>query len=389
MNALALAPGGVTPISGSLDVPHATAALAEADRLMTVCNSCRYCEGLCAVFPAMEMRRSFADGDLNYIANLCHACGACHVDCQFAPPHAFEVNVPRTLARVRRDSYAQAAWPAGLAPLFERHAVAAAVSVAVCVAAFLIGFVALNDPGALWRAGEGAGSFFRLMPHNAMVALFGAAFLFMIVSIGLSVRALWRGAGPERFGLADIWQATRDAATLRYLDGGGAGCHNADERPVDPRRHAHHLTFYGFMLCFAATSVATLYHYVLGREAPYPWWDLPVVLGSLGGVGLIAGPIALLRAKATRDPMLADPRPAGMEKAFLWMLALTSATGFAVLFLRATPALGVTLAVHLGVVLALFLTMPYGKFVHGFHRFAALTRYAAELRALRTGARQE
>ena len=41
---------------------HATEALKEADRLMTVCNSCRYCEGLCAVFPAMEMRRSFADG---------------------------------------------------------------------------------------------------------------------------------------------------------------------------------------------------------------------------------------------------------------------------------------------------------------------------------------
>ena len=39
---------------------HATNALEEADRLMTVCNSCRYCEGLCAVFPAMEMRRGFA-----------------------------------------------------------------------------------------------------------------------------------------------------------------------------------------------------------------------------------------------------------------------------------------------------------------------------------------
>jgi citrate/tricarballylate utilization protein len=44
---------------------HGTKALAEADRLMVVCNSCRYCEGLCAVFPAMEMRRAFPDGDLN------------------------------------------------------------------------------------------------------------------------------------------------------------------------------------------------------------------------------------------------------------------------------------------------------------------------------------
>ena len=78
---------------------HATDALREADRLMTVCNACRYCEGLCAVFPAMEMRRTFGDGDLNYLANLCHQCGACYPDCQYSPPHEFDVNVPAALAR--------------------------------------------------------------------------------------------------------------------------------------------------------------------------------------------------------------------------------------------------------------------------------------------------
>jgi citrate/tricarballylate utilization protein len=43
--------------------------------------------------------------------------------------------------------------------------------------------------------------------------------------------------------------------------------------------------------------------------------------------------------------------------------------------------MGILLALHLGVVLALFLTMPYGKFVHGLYRFAALLRYARERRA--------
>src|SRR5262245_57273448 len=91
-----------------------TAAQAEAARLMTVCNSCRYCEGLCAVFPAMEMRRDFPAGDLNYLANLCHACGACYLDCQFSPPHEFNVNVPRVLSQVRAESYAAYAWPRAL-----------------------------------------------------------------------------------------------------------------------------------------------------------------------------------------------------------------------------------------------------------------------------------
>ena len=77
----------------------ATENLREAERLMTICNACRYCEGLCAVFPAMEMRRTFAAADLNYLANLCHQCGACYPDCQYSPPHEFAVNVPAALAQ--------------------------------------------------------------------------------------------------------------------------------------------------------------------------------------------------------------------------------------------------------------------------------------------------
>ena len=38
------------------------------------------------------------------------------------------------------------------------------------------------------------------------------------------------------------------------------------------------------------------------------------------------------------------------------------------------------LAVHLGVVMALFLTLPYGKFAHGVYRCAALLKWAIEKR---------
>src|SRR5262245_5682079 len=181
----------------------APSTLAEAGRLMTICNACRYCEGLCAVFPAMEMRRAFPDGDLRYLANLCHGCGACYFDCQFSPPHEFDVNVPKTMAAVRIESYSAYAWPRAFAGLFERNGLVISAIAAVSVAAFIAGFAALNDPSILFGVHAGPGAFYRLMPHNAMAVLFGAAFLYAIVAMTMSVRLFWRGIAEPAGSLAE------------------------------------------------------------------------------------------------------------------------------------------------------------------------------------------
>ena len=81
-------------------------ALAEGEvaRQLQICNACRYCEGFCAVFPAMTRRLEFHTADIHYLANLCHNCGACLHACQYAPPHEFGVNIPQAMARVRPHS---------------------------------------------------------------------------------------------------------------------------------------------------------------------------------------------------------------------------------------------------------------------------------------------
>ncbi len=87
-------------------------ALVEQGQWMaSVCNACRYCEGFCATFPALERRPSFAEADLAYLANLCHNCGACYYSCQYAPPHEFQLNFPRMMAQLRHASYTKYAWP--------------------------------------------------------------------------------------------------------------------------------------------------------------------------------------------------------------------------------------------------------------------------------------
>lgn len=378
----------------AVDLAHGVLPLsaneAEAARQMQICNACRYCEGFCAVFPAMTRRLDFTQADIHYLANLCHNCGACLYACQYAPPHEFAVNVPQAMARVRGDTYHDFAWPAAFGGLYRRAGLATALALALGLAIFLLLAATMAGP-ALHEAH--AGRFYAVFPHDFLAWVFGIVFTFAIVALGVGVRRFWREVNPARELpasqqplLAKVRapasaEAAHDVATLKYLDGGhGDGCNNESDHYSLARRRFHHLSFYGFLLCFAATSVASLYHFVLHQEAPYPVTSLPVVLGILGGLGLLAGPLGQLWMNLNRNPQQGDVQQRPMDRGFIALLLLTSATGFAVLIGRDTTAMGTLLAIHLGVVLALFLTLPYGKFAHGIYRSAALLKYAIEKR---------
>ena len=359
--------------------PPLVALIEEAQRVLAICNACRYCEGYCAVFPAMERRLAFDERDVHYLANLCHNCGACQYACQYAPPHEFALDFPRVLAQVRKETYKRYAWPRVLGAAFERNGAVVSVVTFVCLALFIAFTAWYADPARFFAR--------PLRCARIVLRLAAARFAGRHIRRGLRVRArrlrdelrplLGETAESASGSLA---AAARDAGTLKYLDGGGDGCTYPDARPSFARRNFHHLTFYGFLLCFAATVVASVYHYALGWKAPYPLTSAPVLLGTLGGLGLIAGPVGLLLLMRRRDPELVDRSQAGMDAGFLLLLLSTSVTGLALLALRETRAMGVLLAVHLGAVMALFLTLPYGKFVHALYRFAALARFHVERR---------
>jgi citrate/tricarballylate utilization protein len=358
--------------------------VAEAQRVLAICNACRYCEGYCAVFPALERRLSFSEGDVHYLANLCHNCGSCLYACQYAPPHEFQLDFPRIMAQVRGETYRKYAWPAALGGLFRRNGAAVAVTtIASLVLAFgfLAAFAGTDRFLGAWS--DAQGSFYAILPHGPMTAIFGVVFVAAVAALAASFARFWRDTGEpmvELLAPGASGSAARDALTLHYLDGGGDGCTYPDARPSFARRRFHHLTFYGFLLCFAATSVATVYHYAFGWEAPYAYLSLPVLLGTAGGIGLLVGPVGLLMLKARRDPELADPAQTGMDVAFLALLFLTGATGLLLLAFRETAAMGTLLALHLAMVLASFATFPYGKLVHAVYRVAALARFHIERR---------
>ena len=355
-----------------------TPAEGEVSRIMQICNACRYCEGFCAVFPAMTRRLEFGRADVHFLANLCHNCGACLHACQYAPPHEFAVNVPKAMAEVRLQTYVDYAWPAGCGALYKRNGLTLALALAAGLALFLI--LALILKGSLFPPPL-AGNFYAVFPHNALALLFGVVFLFALFALGVGVRRFWRNEDPGALSGQAIGEAAHDVLSLRYLGGGhGKGCNEADDAFTLARRRFHHLTFYGFMLCFAATCVATLYHYLFKLEAPYAFTSLPVLLGTAGGIGLMAGPAGLLWLNFRRNPQHGDAAQRPMDRGFIALLLLTSVSGLALLALRDSSIMSLLLAVHLGVVMALFLTLPYGKFAHGIYRSAALLKWSVEKR---------
>jgi citrate/tricarballylate utilization protein len=355
-----------------------TAAEAEVDRVMQICNACRYCEGFCAVFPAMTRRLEFGKQDVHFLANLCHNCGACLHACQYAPPHEFALNVPQAMARVRGQTWSDYAWPAAFGALYRRNGLVIALALAAGLGLFLV--LAVGLQGSLWHAPL-AGDFYQVFPHNLMVGLFAPVFGYALLALALGVRRFWRDQAPGAASGPALGEAAHDALRLKYLDGGhGEGCHEEDDRTTLARRRWHHLTFYGFMLCFAATATGTVYHYALGWIAPYGFTSLPKILGTLGGAAMLIGSAGLWRLHGRRHPLHGDAAQAPMDRGFIALLFLTALTGLVLMAVRHTGALALMLSIHLGTVMALFVTMPYGKFAHGVYRGAALLKWAIEKR---------
>lgn len=371
----------VSASAGEL-IPLLNVDEAEVNRQMQICNACRYCEGYCAVFPAMTKMLEFGKADIHYLANLCHNCGACLHACQYAAPHEFAVNVPEAMAKVRLKTYIDYAWPAKLGSLYEKNGVVLSVASALAIAFFLT--LALISQDTLFLSVEG-GDFYQIFPHNTMVIMFGSVFGFSVAALLIGIVRFWRNISPpglnEKVSSDTVLKAGSAALTLKYLDGGhGEGCNNSDDEFTLARRRYHHFTFYGFMLCFAATSLATIYHYAFGWSAPYALTSLPVLLGTAGGIGLLIGPAGLLYLNLKRHPEHGDAAQKPMDRGFIVLLFMISLTGLLLLGLRETALMPLTLVIHLGFVMAFFLTMPYSKFGHGFYRTAALLKSFIETR---------
>ncbi len=328
-------------------------SLAEARRVLTLCTVCNYCNGFCETFRAAERRQAFGDGDLVYLAHLCHGCRNCWPACQYAPPHPFAINVPKVLAEVRRRTWRDRPWlalvPVPLVPVLT---------------------LALVPGDVLFARHVGPGAFYVVLPWSVLSIIAAAPLLWSVIALASGVARFWRESGGGTPSRRAVRAALGDMLALRNLEGGGIACDGGAAR-----RRLHHLLVFGFLLCFAATIVAGFYHHALGWPAPYPLLSLPVMLGTSGGIGMIIGSAGLAWLKAKVDPALeASPN----DYTLLGLLFAVAATGLALLAWRDGAAMGMLLAIHLGCVVGFFASLAHGKFAHAPYRAAALLRAAME-----------
>ena len=352
----------------------------EADRQLVICNACRYCEGYCPVFRAIETRRDFSQGDVFYLSNLCHDCRACYYACMFTPPHEFAINIPKILAEARIETYGRWSWPDFLAHAFKNRRVT--VVLAVAVTALVAALALLLIPSSsLFVAHLGPGAFYEVVPYVALV-IGGLVLFFYAIAVWFRGGArFWsetRSVVQQRGGFKALVAAVGAALGLRYLKGGGPGCFYPDERPSSVRRIYHSLTVWGLFSDFVSTTLAFIYQDFLHRLPPYALTSAPVLFGAVGGLALIIGTGGLIWFKLRSDPEPAGAGASGMDYVFLVTLCLTALTGMLTLIFRATAGMGSMLVLHLGFIAALFLTAPYGKFVHVVYRTLALIRYEIE-----------
>jgi citrate/tricarballylate utilization protein len=353
----------------------------EANRQLVICNACRYCEGYCPVFQAIEIRRDFTKGDVFYLANLCHDCRACYYACMYSPPHEFAVNIPQILSEARVESYKQWSWPALLARSFTDRRFA--VGLGFAVVSLIVALALCLIPSTQWfSSSRGPGAFYKIVPYRVMLIPAITLLVYWIFIWWRGGLKFWSdtdGIAREPATFKQLAKAAVVMLSLRYLKGGGPGCSYPDERPSMHRRIYHCFVSCGFLLDLVATTLAFVYQDLLHQLPPYSLVSAPVIFGSVGGVALIIGTLGLIWLKARSDLEPTGTNTHDMDYTFLVTLFLTALTGMLTLICRDTAALGSILVIHLAVVASLFVTAPYGKFVHALYRSLALIKFHAEL----------
>ena len=80
------------------------------------------------------------------------------------------------MARVRKETYIDFAWPYTMGQLYQSNGIAVALGTSIAIMGFLLLALTLNGS---FFGGVLGGNFYAVFPHNTLVLIFGSVFTFI------------------------------------------------------------------------------------------------------------------------------------------------------------------------------------------------------------------
>lgn len=356
----------------------------EAD--VSACVQCGTCTASCELIDHMDMgprklirliKLGFTDQALKAQTHwICMGCNVCTSLCPYG------VRVSDVMATLRHYSITYYA-----VPKFMGRALSDARYLPLLFAFPAIIFLAvLALTGNLTSLPTGQIVFSKFMPIIYIEAIF-------ILAVSAAVVAVIAGGLRYWKGMSDFLPESRNGSLPRGMistlidilkhgkfqrcEGDRVGTRNSYESHLHKSHftlfYSHLVVFYGFLGLAITTASVGVGIYAFGYLTPWPLWHPVKILGNVSGATvLIACGVFLYRR-------LKDKEKAGKSTysdwLFLWVLALTTLTGFLseILRLAGIPPLAYWVyLIHLVFIFSLLVYIPYSKFAHLAYRFVAM-----------------
>jgi citrate/tricarballylate utilization protein len=349
---------------------------------LNICNACRYCENICPVFKAIEFRRTFSDNSIIYLANLCHDCRGCYYACQYAPPHTFDINIPKIFGTLRLETYKNYKKSKFSKEIIEKPHI---FSIAIFLISFLFYTISsIIYTGKLSLKGffEQNTSFYSVLPENFLIITMLIPFT---ISLTIYIKDLIDYCDyidikkSDFFKLFNHISSLKSVILLEFLDGGSFGCNYPDEEYSFSRRIYHQFVLFGFKITFISTLIAAFMSHILNISPPYSFTSLPVIFGTIGGVLMLLGLTGLLYLRTKMDRIPYNENINSMDINFIIILLMSVLTGFLVLLFRSTIFMPILFIIHLSTVITFFIMLPFSKLQHAVFRYASIYKYFSEM----------
>ncbi len=345
---------------------------------LNICNACRYCENICPVFKTIELKRNFTEEDIIYVANLCHDCRGCYYACQYAPPHTFDINIPKILGTLRLETYKKYKKSNFSKKIIENPSL---FSIGIFIISFLFYLASFVIYSGKINLLQQYNSFYKVLPENFLIITMLIPFT---VSLILYVKDLFSYCDYIGVKKADFFKISTHIKSLKsiifleFLDGGSYGCNYPNEKYSFSRKIYHQLVFFGFAIAFISTLLAAFMSHILNISPPYSITSLPVIFGTIGGVLILLGLTGLIYLRTKMDRIPYADNINSMDTNFILILLFIVITGFLILVFRATSFMPLLFITHLSFVITFFIMLPLNKLQHAIFRYASIYKYFLE-----------